>query len=473
MDEARTKQWPQYLAAITATISLAITGSHIGWTSPSLPFLKSSDSHVPLNSDEASWVASFYLLGSVPGNILAVFLVDRYGRKHSLLASGVPLFAGWLLIIFATNPYVLYASRFTSGIGQGIAYVVCPMYIGEIADANIRGALGSFIKMMVTFGELYARAIGPFVRYEILAYSCGIIPIIFFLTFIWMPESPYFYLMHERREKAKESLAQLRLYTSNDDLEGDLEEMNDVVIQDLSNRGNAWQLFSTPGNRRAVVISFGLQLVLQFSGICAIESYTQEIFEGSDSPIPSAIAVIILGVFQLAAGVAAAVLVDKMGRRPLLLLTSIAAGTTLAVTGTYYFMKYAIELDMTGTGWVLDISVMMYELTIALGLSPLAYMMLGELFPTNVKGVAVMLANVWASSLAFFVSKMYQVIADAFGVYVSFWWFSISSFIGAIFIAFVVPETKGKSLSQIQDELNGKKGEKKRKITEVSVIGVV
>ncbi|XP_015524361.1 facilitated trehalose transporter Tret1 [Neodiprion pinetum] len=457
METARTKQWPQYLAAITATISLAITGSHIGWTSPTLPYLKGDNSHVPITSDEASWVASFYLLGTVPGNIIAAFLVDRYGRKRSLLGSGVPLFLGWLLILVADNRHVLYASRFISGLGQGLVYVVCPMYIGEIADSDIRGALGSFMKLMVTLGELYAHAIGPFVSYEILAGLCAILPLLFVLSFAWMPESPYFFLMHERRAEAEASLMRLRVYASRSDLDRDIEEINEAMIRDLSSRGGARQLIDAPGNRRAVIASFGLQLVLQFSGLAAIESYTQEIFAESESGLSAGLAVIILGVFQLAAGVAAAILVDRMGRRPLLIATTTAAGIALAASCSFYFLKLGIGADVRGTGWVLDASVMMYELAVALGLSPLSYMMLGELFPTNVKGVAVTLANVWAALLAFFVSKMYQVLSDNFGVYVSFAWFSVSCFIGIVFIAFFVPETKGKSLNQIQDQLNGRK----------------
>ncbi|EZA49720.1 Facilitated trehalose transporter Tret1 [Ooceraea biroi] len=308
------------------------------------------------------------------------------------------------------------------------------MYIGEIADKEIRGALGSFIKLMVTFGELYAHAVGPFVSYECLAYVCLLIPLIFFLTFTWMPE-----------------------------LEEDLEQMQKTVIRDLSDRGHFWDLFNTPGNRRAVIISFGLQLVLQFSGIAAIESYTQEILEEGDAGIPASNAVILLSLLQLIAGVGAAALVDKLGRRPLLLVTTFLGGVALTIAGTFYLLKFQFELDITGYGWALPSSVIFYELIIALGLNPLSYMMLGELFPTNVKGAAVSLANLISSLLAFIVSKLYQVISDFCGVYAAFSWFAISCFLGVIFIALVVPETKGKSLLEIQEELNCKKKRKEMK----------
>ncbi|XP_039304350.1 facilitated trehalose transporter Tret1 [Solenopsis invicta] len=462
MEQSRVKRWPQYLAAITATLSLATTGSHIGWTSPTLPILKSSESHVPITSDDASWIASFYLLGTIPGCIVAALIVDRLGRKTSLLVGGIPLTLSYILIIVAWNPYVLYAARGIGGIGQGIAYVVCPMYIGEIADKEIRGTLGSFIKLMVTFGELYAHAVGPFVSYEWLGYSCLLIPLVFFMSFPWMPESPYYLLMKNRQKKAMKNLRRLRRRVSDNQLETDMEQMQKIIVRDLSDRGGFCDLFGTPGNRRAVIISIGLQLVLQFSGIAAVESYTQEILEEGDAGLPASISVILMSALQLIAGLGAVVLVDKLGRRPLLITTSLLAGIALTIAGTFYFVKFQFKVDTTGYGWLLHSSIIFYELIIALGLNPLPYMMLGELFPTNVKGAAVSLANLLSSVLAFIVSKMYQVIADSVGVYAAFGWFAISCYLGVIFIALIVPETKGKSLLEIQEELNCIQKKKKK-----------
>ncbi|XP_034939790.1 facilitated trehalose transporter Tret1-like [Chelonus insularis] len=464
-DNQGTKQWPQYLATITATLSVAIAGCHIGWTSPSLPYLKSDESHISMTSDDASWIASFFLLGSMLGNLAAAAIVDRFGRKVSLLVSGIPLTIGWILIIIAWNPYVLYISRFVSGLGQGIVYVVCPMYIGEIADKKIRGALGSFIKLMVTFGELYAHAIGPFVNYHNLAYSCVIIPVLFFASFIWTPESPYYLIMKGDQEGAIKSLSSLRRYKSKDRLQNDLDEMTKTVYTDMKNRGHFWDLFRSEGNRKAMIIIFGLQVVLQFSGLAAIESYTQEIIAGSESGLNPGVAVIILSLFQFVAGLGAAALVDKAGRRSLLLSTTSLCGIALSISCIFYLMKLQFKYYMSDVGWILDASIISYELICALGLNPLPYMMMGELFPTNVKGVAVSLSNIWASFLAFFVAKMYQVVTDTCGIYASLAWFASSCFFGIGFIYFFVPETNGKSLAEIQEELN--RGKKKNNIDKV------
>lgn len=287
-----------------------------------------------------------------------------------------------------------------------------------------------------------------------------------------MPESPYYLIMKNKQESAAASLKSLKRYRNNELLQEDMDEMGKSVVNDLNDRGHFWDLFNNDGNRKALIISFGLQLILQFSGICAIESYTQEIMEDSGSGIDSGISVIILSLLQLIAGFGAAVLVDRVGRRILLLSTTFLGGVALTISGVFYFLKLYMAWDMTGLGWILDSSVIFYELIIALGLNPLAYLMLGELFPTNVKGIAVSLANVWGCLMAFFVSKMFQVITDTCGIYTSFVWFASSCFFGVVFIFFIVPETSGKSLFEIQEELNCGKPGKIHKVKEAREIYV-
>lgn len=257
---------------------MMILGTNIGWTSPTIPQLLNSSNSLQITSDNGSWITSLLMLGSLPGCIIAALIVDRIGRKSSLLLANIPLLIGWILIIIAREPYILFIARLISGIGMGCVYTLCPIYIGEIADKNIRGTLGTFLKLMMNFGEFYSHAIGPYVSYTIMAYCCAALPIIFFITFIWMPESPYYLLLKNRKNNAIKSLRKLRNYDNDDDddkLFKELEQINETVIKDMSNKGQFWDLFRTSGNKKAVVICFGLQLILQFSGLAAIESYTQ------------------------------------------------------------------------------------------------------------------------------------------------------------------------------------------------------
>lgn len=164
---------------------------------------------------------------------------------------------------------------------------------------------------------------------------------------------------------------------------------------------------------------------------------------------------------QMAAGLGATFVVDKAGRKPLLMFTAFFAGMTHLISCLYYFMKSETMADLSSWGMVPVVSVIGYEVVISLGLNPLPYLMLGELFATNVKGAAVGFATAISGILAFAVSKLHQVIADGVGLYMVFIWYGVSCFLGVFFIMFWVPETKGKSLREIQEELNATKKCKK------------
>ncbi|XP_058800064.1 facilitated trehalose transporter Tret1-like [Phymastichus coffea] len=461
MVQAEGGRWPQYAAAIAATLSLAATGAHIGWTSPTLPTLKALPEGHPLrlSSGQASWIASLYLLGSLPGNALAAPLVDRLGRRRTLLLAGLPLALSWLLLALARRPWLLCAARLLAGLGQGLVYVCCPVYIGEIAEARVRGRLGSLMKLMVSAGELYARALGPYVSYGALAWGCLLLPLGFLLAFGRMPESPYFLLTRARRAEAEHCLRRLRAPgCPAERLQEDLDQLQKAAIRELgARRGGAQLLAALWANRRAALVCLGLQLALQLGGLAAVESYTQEILESGGlaaARLSAPAAVIGLSAVQLLAGLGAAALVDRVGRRPLLLATALLAGLCLGASAAFFLLERRLGPALPArAGLLLVGSVVGYELAVSLGLSPLPYLMLGELFPVDVKGAAVSLANLWASLLAFVVSKMHQVVADAAGIETSFACYAAASFLGLLFIFFCVPETKGKSLLQIQEEL--------------------
>lgn len=141
-----------YYVPFTACISLMACGVHLGWTSPSLPHLYANP-EIPVTQAQGSWIASLYTLGAIAGSVLSPLCVDRLGRKFSLLVFMLPQLAGWGLIIAAKSFSVLYVARFVAGLGHGGICNVSVIYLAEIADKNIRGALGTFFKLCMNVGR--------------------------------------------------------------------------------------------------------------------------------------------------------------------------------------------------------------------------------------------------------------------------------------------------------------------------------
>lgn len=145
------------ISSISATLITATAGTCYGWPSPTLPYLTSPDSSIPTTSDEGSWIVSIMILCSALTPVPSAYFADRFGRKTTLLLGAVPFILGWMLVIFAKSITMLYVARMFSGLGYGIVYTVAPMYTGEIATNEVRGALSTLITLMNKVSMSYVR----------------------------------------------------------------------------------------------------------------------------------------------------------------------------------------------------------------------------------------------------------------------------------------------------------------------------
>ncbi|XP_063985454.1 facilitated trehalose transporter Tret1-like [Diachasmimorpha longicaudata] len=451
----RGSQWLQFAAAISACLAVIGCGGHLGWTSPALPYLTGPEMANPITKGQGAWIVSCYTIGGIVGSLLTPLVLDRIGRKYSLLTFALPQVAGWGLIIAAQKLMVLYVARFIAGIGHGGIFNLITIYLGEIADKNIRGALGTFLKVSANIGTLFVTAVGAYLPYWQLNLVSISVPLIFMITFAFMPETPYFYLIKGRIPDAEKSLMTLRRLKNPESVREDIKIMKEAVEEGERSKKNLFiELVRTRGNRRGLLILLGLKATQQFSGHMALVAYTQEIFSHSGSSLPPEQAVVVLGVCQLIAGFLAAGLVDRLGRRFLMLVSGLSAAVALVAVGVFFYMKYHLHADVSSITWLPIAALIAYDVMEVLGIGTLPYVLLGELFPTNVKGTAVALGIVVGSVFASLVGLGFQAMNTTVGIHWTFWIFAICCAIGTLFVYFITPETKGKTLEEIQMKLN-------------------
>nr|CAI5843209.1 unnamed protein product [Callosobruchus analis] len=402
---------------------------HYGWPSPTLPQIERPNSTLCIGNEEGSWLAVMPLVGAILGAVTAANIVDAFGRKKTVLATAVPFFLSWLMVAAANTSIWLHIARFIAGAADGVTFTVVPMYIGEIADPRIRGMLGS---------------------------SCSVsslVPVISFFTFIWMPESPYYLLMQNKIEDAKRSL---RKFRKNQDVEEEIERMKGSIQSQSKNTGRFFDLFLVKSNLKAVFIIAGIRGFQQFSGTTAITFYAQDIFrEAGDDISPHHASMIYFSV-QLIFTMVSSSIVDKAGRKPLLMISMAGSAFALFLEGTYFYIKTETSIDTTSFDFIPVIVLIGFVIVFSLGMQSIPILMLGELFPTSVKAYALCLADVYYSVVATIASKFLQLMRVHFGMYVAFYGFTIFSLLGLIFIVFCVPETKGKNLEEIQEFLKGR-----------------
>lgn len=194
----------------------------------------------------------------------------------------------------------------------------------------------------------------------------------------------------------------------------------------------------------------------QFSGVIAIQSYMAEIFEGTDSFISPSVAAIVCSTVQLISGIFASAFVDRFGRKPLLLVSSSGTAVALFSVGLYFFLQNYIKCDVSSISWLPLVSIMFFMIAQPIGVGTLAYVFISEIFPTNSKANASMIATMYGALAATIVTKLFEVISDSLGMFVTFWLCCIIMIGGLIFTIFYIPETKGKTLLEIQNDFSNK-----------------
>lgn len=443
----------QYVAGITGTLGIVSSEMHYGWPSQAIPSLTSGNYTITISQDEASWLTIMPLLGAIFGASISGVVVDWVGRKNIILFNTFPFLAAWIIIAFAKESIYLHIARFLAGLGDGSSFTVVPIYLAEIAEPQIRGLLASLCPVAIVVGLLLVNIFGAFLEINDAALISTIVPVTLLLTFIWMPETPYSLLMRNRPNEARISLQILR---GKQDVEKEFKRLSMAVKKQNENGGKFLDLFRIASNRKAVFIVLGLRTVQQVCGIAAVTMYCKTIFIEANSFISPSIGAILYFVIQLVLSVISSILVDIFGRRPLLLLSTIGTFLTLCLNGTYLYIKNCTDIDVSGVTFVPVLALVLYIVIFSIGLQTIPLLLISEMFPTNVKAFAICLADIYFCFIASAVSKFFHFTTAQFGMHVPFYTFAVCAILGLFFIVFCVPETKGKTLEDIQDYLEEK-----------------
>uniref|UniRef100_A0A1Y1MRV1 Major facilitator superfamily (MFS) profile domain-containing protein n=1 Tax=Photinus pyralis TaxID=7054 RepID=A0A1Y1MRV1_PHOPY len=433
----------QYVAMFSGGLAIICSGMHYGWPSASLPKLEGI-----ATNEEGSWMAVMPLVGAMCGSLCGGLVVDLIGRKKTILLSTFPYFIGWILVAYAKSVVVILVARFLAGIGDGFSFSALPIYLGEISDPRIRGSIGSSISVAWIFGILLANVLGSYLSVTLAALISSVLPAVCLITFIWMPESPYYLLMKENDDEARKSM---EIFHGKGNIENELERMAKEVKEHNASNGRWVDLFLVPSNRRALIVMLGTRGFQQLTGTTAITFYAYTIFDNASSLVSPSVASIIYFTVQVIFCVICSMIVDRTGRRPLMIISIIGSCIALFIEGTYFFLKDETNINVDDFSLVPVIALVLFVVMFSVGMQGVPILLLSELFPTDVKGFAVCFADIYFSALAATVSKCFQITKDHFGLCVPFFAFTGCCIVGLVFIIYNVPETTGKTLEEIQE----------------------
>uniref|UniRef100_A0A8C5KBT6 Solute carrier family 2, facilitated glucose transporter member 8 n=1 Tax=Jaculus jaculus TaxID=51337 RepID=A0A8C5KBT6_JACJA len=406
-----------FLAAFAAALGPLSFGFALGYSSPAIPSLRRAASPaLRLSDSAASWFGAIVTLGAAAGGVLGGWLVDRAGRKLSLLLCSVPFVTGFAVITAAQNVWMLLGGRLLTGLACGVASLVAPVYISEIAYPAVRGLLGSCVQLMVVTGILLAYLAGWVVEWRWLAVLGCVAPTLMLLLMCNMPETPRFLLTQHKRQEAMEALQ--FLWGSEQGWE---EPHMEVEQQDFQ-----LALLRYPGIYKPFIIGISLMAFQQLSGVNAIMFYAETIFEEAKFK-DSSLASVTVGVIQVLFTAVAALIMDRAGRRLLLVLSGVVMVFSMSAFGTYFKLTQggpsnsshadllapisAKPVDVNvGLAWLAVGSMCLFIAGFAVGWGPIPWLLMSEIFPLHVKGVATGVCVLTNWLMAFLVTKEFSSI---------------------------------------------------------------
>ncbi|PSN46549.1 hypothetical protein C0J52_19711, partial [Blattella germanica] len=451
-----------FFAAICvfANIITLAYGTFTGWSSPAIVALQSENPPVgdqPIDNDQAMWIGSLLFLGYLCGSPLYSYIAEKFGRKPACLLLAVPALINCILIILGDTLIYIYVARFLAGLSIGGTHTTIPIYVGETCDVNIRGALGTYFAILCNLGIVLSYAVGSFVPYRTFAYILLFCPALFFVLFIFMPETPIYLLRKGNLEKAKYSFKFLNGNYS--EIDEDLMKLY-VVLKEEEQRkseiGVMKSLLFEKGSRRALIIGLVISAVIILDGTYVILSYNATIFEMSGSQIPSNISSIINGSMSVLASSFSSFVVDRVGRKLLLIVSLTAMGTSLFILGVYFYLLETGS-DLSSLGFIPLICLMIYVIGMAGGIGGVLMVYMSELFLPPLRSTSASICVFTKAFLAFITTKFYNDLNSVIGMYGSFWFFAVVCVFGALFTFFYIPETKNISVECIHAELRGEK----------------
>ncbi|MBN1909821.1 MAG: sugar porter family MFS transporter [Pirellulales bacterium] len=390
------------------------------------------------------------ILGCIPGAMFAGFLSDRLGRRWVLFLSAVCYAASAVLSAIPNDFYQFLAARFLGGLGIGASSMVCPVYIAELAPRAWRGMLGSLFQLGIVVGiflTLFVNARIQGLGDEIWNAAQGwrwmlgaeTVPAVILLVLLFfVPESPRWLIQAGRESDARVILEQM---SGPEEANAEIAAVQAMLGQE---EGRFSELFA-PRFRRPLVIAIVLMAASQFSGINAIMYYSTGIFKDAGVGITNAFAASVwIGLVNLVFTFIAIGLVDKAGRRPLLLVGLAVQVVALSAVGIMF---------QTGTqGIALLAPIVLYTGAFAMALGPIPWIVSSEIFPTKLRGRAMSVATftIWTSCNI--VVLAFPVLRDSpwVGPALTFWIFAGCSLAALLFVVWKMPETKGRSLEEIE-----------------------
>ncbi|EMC0285207.1 sugar porter family MFS transporter [Staphylococcus pseudintermedius] len=421
-------------------------GYDMGVISGALLYLKDD---IPLNAYTEGLVVSSMLVGAIVGAGLSGPLSEKLGRRRLVFMISIVFIIGALILALAPTMEILVLGRVIIGLAVGGSTAIVPVYLSELAPTDARGSLSSLNQLMITIGILASYLVNyAFAPIEGWRWMLGlaVVPsVILMIGVIFMPESPR-WLLEKRGEKAARDVMKLTYPAS--EIDHEIENMKKInQIAD-----NTWTVLKSPWLLSTIIIGSVFALLQQLIGINAIIYYAPKIFAtagfGESTAILSTVGI---GVVNVLVTIFAISIIDKIDRKKLLVIGNIGMVASLLIMSALIWL-----IGVNSAAWIILLCLTTFIIFFGVSWGPVLWVMLPELFPMRARGAATGIAALLLSIGSLLVAQFFPVLTDVLQVQQVFLIFAVIGIIAMIFVIKFLPETRGRSLEQIEQDLRAR-----------------
>lgn len=420
-------------------------GYDMGVISGALLFIKND---IPLTSFTEGLVVSSMLFGAIFGSGFSGPLSDKFGRRRLVFMIAIVFVIGSLTLALSPNMEMLVIGRLIIGLAVGGSTAIVPVYLSEMAPTDQRGSLSSLNQLMITIGILSSYLVNyAFADAEAWRWMVGlaVVPsLILMVGVLFMPESPRWLLEHRSEKEARKVM---KLTRKPEEIDKEIQEM--IEINEVSD--STWNVLKSAWLRPTLVIGCAFALLQQIIGINAIIYYAPSILKeaglGSSTSILGTVGI---GSVNVVMTIFAIMIIDKIDRKKLLVIGNIGMVASLLIMSV---LIWTIGLDSGFGAWIIVACLSLFIIFFAVTWGPILWVMLPELFPMRARGAATGIAALALSIGSLLVAQFFPVLSDAMGIGQVFLIFAAIGIIAMIFVIKYLPETRGRSLEEIEADL--------------------
>ncbi|XP_061704521.1 facilitated trehalose transporter Tret1-like [Cydia pomonella] len=476
---------PQFLAVSVKNLLLLGYGMTLGFPTILIPAVSQpiEEEQLSLYPSQVAWISSINLIVVPLGCALSGAVTAPMGRRRAMQFVNLPFFVAWLMFHFSTTPAHLYGALFLTGLAGGLLEAPVLTYVAEITQPHLRGAFTATSSMCIIIGVFTQFLFGLFMYWRTVALVNIIFTILAVIALFFVPESPHWLVSRKRYDEAKSSLQWLRGWTHSSAVEKELRDIQALYknkkVQSEDSDETIREKLSYYLERTFLIPFFLVSycfFIGHFSGMTTLQTYAVSIFQMLEAPIDKYYATLILGIVQILGSSACVALVHYTGKRPLAVFSTAGAGICCVLVAAYdgYIQMHSVpeesitDTDMSGTlnsdiarsimsgySWIPTSLLLMLAFITHTGIRLLPWILIGEVFSAKTRSGGAGLASGAGYIFGFLTNRLYVALLDNISIRGTYGLYGAVSLTGCLVLYFILPETEGKELGDIENHFAG------------------